>query len=145
MRRARGERGAIGGVEVLPLGVLVFVGGLMLAANAWAVVDARLMAATAAREAVRAFVEAPDGNRAQRAGAAAAHSSAAAHGTDPADLVVDWQLEGPGFGRCARVAATVRYEVAAFALPAASFPIAATATELVDPHRDGLPGSGCGT
>ena len=144
MRRARGERGAIGGVEVLPLGVLVFVGGLMLAANAWAVVDARLMAGTAAREAVRAFVEAPDGTTAELAGGAAARAAAEAHGADPAAIDVGWQVDGSSFGRCARVAATVRYEVAAFALPAASFPIEAVATEVVDPHRDGLGGTGCG-
>lgn len=144
MRRARGERGAIGGVEMLPLGVLVFVGGLMLAANAWAVVDARLMAGTAAREAVRAFVEAPDGTAAQLAGSAAARSAAAAHGADPAAIDVAWEVEGSSYGRCVPVAATVRYAVAAFALPAASFPVEAVATEVVDPHRDGLGGPGCG-
>lgn len=145
MRRAHGERGSIGGAEMLPLGVLVFVGGLMLVANAWAVVDARLMAAGAAREAVRAYVEAVDEPSAAHLGSAAAHQAIEAHGADPGAVDLDWHLEG-GFGRCTRVLAEVRYDVRAFALGAmASFPVRAVASELIDPHRDGLEGAGCAT
>ena len=143
MRRGRGQRGAIGGAEMLPLGVLVFVGGIMLVANAWAVVDARLMTAGAAREAVRAYVEAVDGASAAVAADEAARRAVRAQGADPDTVDVQWQVDG-GFGRCARVAATVGVEVRAFALgPLGSFPVRSTATELVDPHRDGLGGGGC--
>ena len=59
--RLRGDSGAIGGIEVLPFGVLIFVVGSLLVANAWAVVDTKFMVTgTPAREAVRAYVEAPD-------------------------------------------------------------------------------------
>jgi hypothetical protein len=142
VRRAHGDRGAIGGAELLPLGVLVFVGGLLLVANAWAVVDARLMASSAAREAVRAYVEAGDGAQAVVVGTAAAQAAVAAHAGDPDAIDVELLVDG-GFGRCARVVAVVRYDVAAFALGTARIPVEATATELVDPFRDGLTGAGC--
>ena len=51
--------GVVGGIEVLPFGFLVFVAGSLLLANAWAVVDAKLAVEAAAREAGRAYVEAP--------------------------------------------------------------------------------------
>ena len=60
-RRCADERGAVGGIEVLPLGMLVLVVGTLLVVNAWAVVDAKLAASAAAREAARAYVEAGDG------------------------------------------------------------------------------------
>ena len=53
--------GQVGGIEVLPFGLLVFIVGTLLVANAWAVVDAKLAVTSAAREAVRSYVEADDG------------------------------------------------------------------------------------
>ena len=145
MRRARGERGAIGGAEMLPLGVLVFVGGMLLVANAWAVLDARLMAAGAAREAVRAYVEAPDGPSAAAAGAAAARRAMEAQGADPGAMTLEWEVDGSGFGRCARVLAIVEVDVSAFALGGVGpVPVQAAASEVVDPFRDGVGGAGCG-
>jgi hypothetical protein len=52
--RLRDEGGAVGGLEVLPFGLLIFVVGILLVVNAWAVVDAKLAAEAAAREAARA-------------------------------------------------------------------------------------------
>ena len=46
-------------MEVIPFGVLTFVVGALLIANAWAVVDAKMAVSAAAREATRAYVEAP--------------------------------------------------------------------------------------
>ena len=53
---------------MLPFGVLIFVVGSLLIANAWAVVDAKLATTAAAREAARAYVE--SGSAAAGAGAA---------------------------------------------------------------------------
>lgn len=52
------EDGVAAGAEALVLGVLVFVVGTLIMVNAWSVVDARMAVDAAAREAVRAVVEA---------------------------------------------------------------------------------------
>ncbi|MGV3758684.1 MAG: hypothetical protein ACO1PW_03960 [Actinomycetota bacterium] len=49
----RGDRGQVAGIEAIPFGLLIFVLGGLLLANAWAVVDAKLATDAAAREAVR--------------------------------------------------------------------------------------------
>ena len=36
MTRRRSDRGQVGGIEVLPFGLLVFVVGTLLVANVWA-------------------------------------------------------------------------------------------------------------
>ena len=74
MRRCRGDRGQVGGVEALPFGVLVFVVGVLLVVNLWAIVDAKVAATSAAREAARAYVEAADGAEAEGDAIAAARS-----------------------------------------------------------------------
>ena len=58
--RCRGDAGQVGGIEALPFGLLVFVVGSLLIANAWAVVDAKFATDAAARQAVRTFVEGTD-------------------------------------------------------------------------------------
>ena len=58
--RCRGDAGQVGGIEALPFGLLIFVVGSLLIANAWAVVDAKFATDAAARQAVRTFVEADD-------------------------------------------------------------------------------------
>jgi hypothetical protein len=45
----RDETGAVGGIEVLPFALLVFVAGTLLLANAWAVVEGKVAASAAAR------------------------------------------------------------------------------------------------
>ena len=97
----RGERGQIGGIEVLPFGVLIFVAGSLLLANAWAVIDAKLAATAAAREATRAYVEAPDQATAEAAAFRAANDTIAGHGRDPHQLRLN--NNDPTFVRCARV------------------------------------------
>ena len=56
----RDEAGQAGGLEGIAFGLLIFVLGTLLIANAWAVVDTKLAVTAAAREAARAFVEADD-------------------------------------------------------------------------------------
>ena len=43
------------GMEVIPFGLLTFVVGALLVANAWAVIDAKMAVSAAAREATRAY------------------------------------------------------------------------------------------
>lgn len=147
-RLRRDERGAVGGIEVLPLGVLVMVVGTLLVANAWAVVDTKVAATAAAREAARAYVEAPD----RRAAEAAAHSAAAealaGHGRAPRRM--DVRRTTGSFTRCERIAFEVSYPVPALALPwiggfERAFTVSARHSEIVDPYRSGIEGrADCG-
>jgi hypothetical protein len=145
-RRARGDAGQVGGAEVLPFGLLIFVVGSLLVANAWGVVDAKLTVTTAARDAVRAYVEAPDAASAVLAAHARADGSVRGHGRSPERTTVEIRHEGDEpFGRCVRATVTVRYDVPALSLPwiggyGRSFEVASSQSEIVDPYRSGLPG-----
>lgn len=114
-RAARSERGSVGGVEVLPFAVLVFVCGGLLLVNTWAVVDAKLAVAAAAREAARTHVEGGDGTAARAAAERAGREAFAADGRSPAGL----DLRGPAgpLARCGTVTYTAHTEVAAIAIP----------------------------
>jgi hypothetical protein len=146
----------VGGIEVLPFGLLVFVVGTLLIANAWAVVDAKLAVDAAAREAARHFVEAdvPDARNIADAEAAARRAgfeALAAHGREGARATVELTgLESPdgqsGFTRCARATFTARYDVPVLRLPwiggfGSGLDVTSRHTELIDPYRDGVPGS----
>ena len=143
MTRWVDERGT-GGAEVLAFGVLVFVVGVLVVANAWGVVDANFAVAGAAREAARAYVEAPDGAAAGGAAHLAAAEAIAGYGRDPARMDVRIAA-GTSFHRCARVVVEVSYDVPTVVLPwGAGFGgTAVTAralhSELVDPYRRGVP------
>jgi len=145
-RLLRGDRGQVGGIEVLPFGVLIFVIGALLVTNAWGVVDARIAADAAAREAVRAYVEAPDGATAADAARRAAVATIAAHGrrTDLLTMSITRAGDAP-FERCVPVTVEVRYPVPAIALPwvggyGHAFDVRAHHTERIDPFRTGLSG-----
>jgi hypothetical protein len=145
-RRLSGDRGVVGGVEVVPFGVLVFVVGSLLVANAWAVVDAKLMVTSAAREAARAYVEAPDGATAVARARANASDAIIGHGHDPRRVRLRVDHEGgQAWGRCVRVGATAEYPIPALSLPwiggyGHTFDVTARHSELIDPYRAGLPG-----
>ena len=89
----RSDAGMVGGIEALPFGLLVFVVGALLVANAWAVVDAKFAVDAAARQATRSYVEAEVGGaRAADAGSVrdaeqiaieAGMAALTAHGRDP--------------------------------------------------------------
>jgi hypothetical protein len=149
-RRATDESGVVGGLEVLPFGFLVFVAGTLLIANAWGVVDAKIAAGAAAREATRAFVESSAGSTAGATSEAerAAVEAMAGHGRDPARMTVrsDGRL---ALERCAPATFVVTYRVQTVALPwiggfGDGFVTAsARHREVVDPFRDDVPtGSG---
>jgi hypothetical protein len=148
--RARGvdwrdERGAVGGIEVSPFGVLVFVVGTLLVANAWAVIDAKGAALSAAREATRTYVESSDPATALDDATTAAREAIEAHGRDPDKLLLEGPTSGGDLQRCAPVTFTASYPVPAIALPwiggfGTDFTVRAAVTQVVDPYRDGVPG-----
>jgi hypothetical protein len=146
VERLRGDSGVVGGVEVLPFGVLMFVVGSLLVTNAWAVVDAKFMATSAARQAARPYVEAPSPGAAIARARSGVAEAVAGQGHDPvrAHLSVDHD-QGRAWGRCVRVVATVDYEVPALALPwiggyGHGFDVVAAHSEIIDPYRAGLAG-----
>ena len=148
MRRPllRDERGQVG-IE-LPFAVLTFVVGALLVANAWAVVDAKIAVSAAAREATRAFVEAPVDADSLAAAQAAAESAIQGAGRDPAHLMLT-PLEAT-FARCETVRFEASYQIPAVRVPwlggfGSGFTATARHAEVVDPYRTGVPRtvSGC--
>jgi hypothetical protein len=137
------ERGQ-GGIEAVALGVLVFLAGVLIIANAWGVLDAKFAASSAAREAARAYVEAPSGADALPAADVAARDAMAGHGRSRGRTTVVL-VEG-GFARCQRVTFEVRYPVPMLTIPfigstGSGFTARARHSEVVDPYRAGLPGT----
>lgn len=122
-------------------GVLVIVVGALLMTNAWAVVDARMAASSAARETARAYVES-DGDLAAAIDTGRAAFEATS-GLDPAGLAI--RADGAAFGRCVRIVITAEITVPALTLPFGGgwgdgFEVSADHSEIVDPYRAGLEG-----
>lgn len=145
--RCRGQSGQAG-IEAVPFGLLVFVVAVLAVTNAWAVIDAKMTMASAAREAARAYVEAEPGGDPQALAEAAAGDAARAAGRDPGRMQL--RAESSGFTRCQRVTFVASYHVPAITLPwiggfGAGFTASARHSEVVDPLRTGVPGtaSGC--
>jgi hypothetical protein len=141
-RRWAEETGAVGGFEAIPFGVLIFVLGTLLVANAWALIDAKFAVAAAAREAARAFVEADPTTDPVADARTAAAAALAAYGRDPRRMRLDSTGE---FARCKRVSMTVTYPVPVVVLPGLTplgrgLEASSTYSEIVDPLRSGLEG-----
>lgn len=138
----RGEAGELG-IEVLAFGLLIFVTGTLILVNGWAIVDTKLAAAAAAREAARVYVESPDGGAATTDAAVAARDAVQGFGRDPSGTTVSFAQEA--FGRCQRVVVEVRTEAPLIRLPwvgqAGTVTVVAHHSELIDPFRSGLPGT----
>ena len=138
----RDEAGQLAGGEALPFGVLVFIFGVLLVANAWSVVDAKLAVSAAAREATRAYVEAPPDGDPMAAADAAAREAVNGAGRDPGRLQLT-PIDAV-FTRCAEVRFEARYPVPALTIPliggfGRGFTAVATHAEVVDPYRSGVP------
>lgn len=148
MRSPDPERGAVGGVEVLPFGLLVFVSLTLLIANLWAVVDAKIAVDAAAREAGRAFVEASDIDGARRAADRVGREVIEGAGRDPARVAID--DDDPEFRRCRIVEVRVSYRVPAVAVPFVGgfgngVRVEGRYRERIDAFREGLSGGeACG-
>jgi hypothetical protein len=144
----RDEAGQVGGVEGAIFGVLVFVFGTLVVINGWAVVDAKLAAGSAAREATRSYVEARSAPEASAAAQRAAEEAIRGHGRQVERLALRF-VDG-GFTRCARVTLEASYRVPLLAVPVlgqrgVGFTVASRHSEVVDPYRSGLPGeAACG-
>ena len=145
--RTTGDSGQVGGIEVIPFGVLTFVLATLLLANAWGAVDAQLAVTSAARESIRAFVEAPDESTATERAISAAATTVAAHGRDPSNTSVELHyLDGLTWARCRRVTSTVRRPIPVLRIPVLggfghAFDVVATQTEVIDPFRAGINGA----
>ena len=140
-RRLVPDEGGQVGLE-LPFGLLTFVVGALLIANAWAVIDAKIAVSAAAREATRAFVEAPVDGDPLAAADAAARSAIQGAGRDPAQLVLT-PLEAT-FARCETVRFEASYQIPAVRVPwvggfGSGFTATARHAEVVDPYRTGVP------
>jgi hypothetical protein len=150
------DHGQVGGIEVLPFGLLVFVVGTLLVANAWAVIDAKLAVDAAARQATRHFVEADvpaagDFGDAEAEARRAGYEALAAHGRERSRSTVELTGLGSrdgqaGFTRCARATFTASYDVPVLKLPwiggfGSGLDVTSRHSELIDPYRDGVPGS----
>jgi hypothetical protein len=147
-RRCRDDRGVIAGAEALLIGVVVMVAGALAIIELWGVLDARATVDDAAREAVRVYVESPDGPSARAQAAAAASRLLAERGRTGG---VDTALTRQPWGRCVRVEAVVRVAVPKLILPgvggAGTMTVVGRHSELIDPYRSaaGLPGlANCG-
>ena len=145
-RRCRGDRGQVGGIEVLPFGLLVFVSATLLFVNVWAVIDAKFAVTTAAREATRAYVESDSEGEAFAIAARRAEETLVAYGRSGDRATIDVPALSEPFGRCARVVISVHYSVPAITIPflggfGSVTSVGSTHTELVDPFRDGLEGT----
>jgi hypothetical protein len=140
--RRRDASGVVG-AEVLPFIVLVFVGGTLVLAQAWAALDAKIAAVAGAREAARTFVE----HRGPRSGDAA--DAAIVAGTE---AMSGYRLSGEAWvrpidaarlRRCTRVTFEATREVPRLALLGdrwSPVTVSARAGEMVDPFRHGLRG-----
>lgn len=144
--RCQRDAGQVGGIEALPFGLLIFVLGALLIANAWAVVDAKFATDGAARQAARTFVEGDETATALIDAVAAGRAAIAAHGRDP-DRVHIRPRGAAVLVRCERVTFEAVYEVPALSIPLiggygrSPFRVRSSHSELVDPFRSGLDGS----
>ncbi|MDQ3980429.1 MAG: hypothetical protein M3314_12890 [Actinomycetota bacterium] len=141
-RLRRDEAGQFAGVEVLPFGLLVFVVGVLVIANAWAVIDAKLAVVSAAREATRAYVESPPDSDPVGRAEAAARAAIEAAGRDPSRVTIS-AVEAD-FSRCGQVRFEVQYPIPRLTVPfLGGYGEGFTATgrhgEIVDPYRSGVP------
>ena len=131
----------MGGIEAVFFGLLVLVLGTLVAANVWGVIDAKVAAAGAAREATQAFVQAPAGSDPAMMARGAAERAIVAQGRDVARMTL---LVSGDLTRCSRVVAEVHYRVPLIVVPmlgglGSGFTASARHSELVDPYRSGLP------
>lgn len=139
----RDQRGQ-GGLEAFAVGALVFVAGILIVANAWGVLDAKLAASSAAREAARAYVEAPSADVAVASARAAAGEAMVGQGRSLDGTTV--RQVGGRFVRCSRVTFEVSHAVPLLSVPfigsfGSGFTARARHAEVVDPYRSGLSGT----
>jgi hypothetical protein len=151
------EAGQAGG-EVLALGFVLLLSMILLAMNAWAVIDAKIRVAGAARFSVRTLVESQPGEISASLGTSGfeggddnmAIKAVKLALTDRPKLLQNIRVVvalPQGAVRCARVIVSVRATVPAFGFPRVGplrhgFEVVTSQSEIIDPFRSGLEGSG---
>lgn len=144
------DRGQLAGGEAIPFGLLIFVVGTLLIANAWAVVDAKFAVDASAQAAARAFSEttASDYGTARERAIEVGQTTFAGYGRDPERVDIDL-LDRPSderpVTRCDRVTFEAQYVVPAINLPfiggyGSGFTVTAIHARTVDPLRSGVQG-----
>jgi Flp pilus assembly protein TadG len=136
------DGGFVAGGEMIVIGLVAMMAGILLMVELWAVLDTRIAVDDAAREAARAYVEAPDHAHALTAARAAAQSVLNDRGRI---AVVTGRLVDQPWSRCARVEVEVQAVVARIVMPGGgvgSTTVTGRHSELVDPYRsaEGLDG-----
>ncbi len=135
IRRQADERG-MGGVEVLPIGVLVMTVVTVIVMMAWNVMDAKFGTTAAAREGARTAVETFDAGSARAAAAQAWRD----HGRS---TPLGVEIAG-GLSRCNRITVTATAEVSAIPMPIlrgwSATTVRSAHSEVVDAYRSGLRG-----
>jgi Flp pilus assembly protein TadG len=121
-----------GGIEVLPIGVLVITIVSFVVISAWSVIDAKLAATGAAREATRTAVEEFDFGAGKNAGLEAWHAQHRSE-TPNVNFVGD-------LSRCGRVTATVTAEIETVHVPIlrswGTITVRSVHSEVTDPYRN---------
>lgn len=138
------EAGFVGGFEGLVFGTLIFVAGGLLVAGVWATVDTKLALAAAARVAATSYVEAGNPTSATTAALGSADVTLDGWGLSASRAALD-VAAGP-WARCSRITITIRYPAPGIRLPwigevGAGPDVAARASELIGPYRNGIPGT----
>ena len=125
------DRGAVAGLDGVMFGVLIFVIAMLAVVNVWAIVEARNVANSAAREYLRAWTEAPDLGTAEAEADNAARSSFAASEWRLSELMID-PPSPHSFGPCGVAEVTVSITVVG---GIGTHVVRARRTEVVDPYR----------
>ena len=132
------EDGFVAGSDMMFFAVVIMLTATMLMVELWSVLATRAAVDRAAREASRAYVEAPDLNAARTNARAAATAALDGRGT-LIEAAVDDALTEQGWGRCVRIEVVVRASVPRITLPILGGMGATTVTgrhsELIDPWR----------
>lgn len=157
MTTAKNDESGQAGGEVLAIGFVLLVSMILLGMNAWAVIDAKIRVAGAARFAVRTLVESPPEEIKQSAGEFTLDDGDRSVAVDAVQFAlksrpklmsnvrVRVELTDEAF-RCSRAFLNVRVHVPVFGFPRIGpmrdgFEVSATQSEIVDPFRSGLEGT----
>ena len=133
------------GAEAVAIALLLGITIILLFANVWILVDAKMRVSEAAREGARAVVEASSPAQMTRATAQAAGAEALS-GTSRLVGTPEFFVEPiDGFGRCARMVVRVRTRIRTLTLPfvgkwSPDYEVQSRHTEIIDPFRSGLDG-----
>ncbi len=137
--RSLDDGGFVAGGEVLILAVTVMALGALLIVELWSVLDTRIAVDDAAREAARAYVEAPD-----RESAVSSARRTALEILDGRGRLgeITTTIENLARSRCDRIAITVKAQVPRLVVPgvgsAGSYEVVGHHSELIDPYRSAL-------